>query len=232
MVIVVVAAGALVVVVALYLTLIIFPALIIAVFVILNRLVRFIRKKRYFGSENFLSHKQKLEAIIAEHNELAEYLNDIRSTGMFTIGESHSGQYSNQATFNNTSKFGYKRDRYIADFSNNQLHRASLQVVRNASIEPIKYLIKYFNIGYSEESLLRVESLGESISRLENAIKNIELRREGISESFAPPSFILEYYLKEFRDQVGLSIPTLQIPYPKYYFQYISAGGIAINLLK
>jgi hypothetical protein len=100
-----------------------------------------------------------------------------------------------------------------------------LQVVRNASIEPIKYLSKYFNIEATEESLANVESLGESISRLENAVKNLQERESSITDGFAPPAFILKHYLTEFQNQVGLQVPPLEIPYPQYKFQYLSAGG-------
>ena len=189
------------------------------------RVIRVIRKNRYFASQEFLERKAEIVSVVAEHNEISQYVDEIRANGTFSIGQSQSGQNANLATFKNTSTYNYKRDRNQADFSNKHVHNASLQVVRNASIEPIKYLIKYFDISPDEERLAEVEALGESVSRLENAINNLASREQGISESFAPPAFILKHYQKEFRDQVGLSIPALEVPYPKYVFQYLSAGG-------
>ncbi len=189
------------------------------------RIVRFVRMKRYFSSSEFLTHKQNIASVVAEHNEVSNYVNEIRGSGKFSIGASATGTNAHLASYVNTSTFGYKRDRNVADYSSRNVHHASLQVVRNASVEPIKYLIKYFDIEANEEKLSEIEALGESVSKLENAIQNIGLRESSISTTIAPPPFILKHYLKEFRAQVGLSVPALVIPYPKYTFQYVSAGG-------
>lgn len=189
------------------------------------RVIRFIRMKKYFASEEFLQHKAEIQSVVAEHNEISQYVDEIRETGKFNIGDSSTGTTSQLASFKNTSKHDYKRDKHSANFGSSYVHNASLQVVRNASIEPIKYLIKYFDIEVTEESVTEIEQLGETISRLENAIKNLESREDEIAETFAPPAFILKHFLEEFKGQVGLSVPPLEVPYPIYVFQYLSAGG-------
>jgi hypothetical protein len=85
--------------------------------------------------------------------------------------------------------------------------------------------MKYFDISATEEKLEEVELLGESISRLESAVQNLVMREKSISSEIAPPAFILKHYLRKFQDGIGLSISTVNIPYPKYVFQYVSAGG-------
>jgi hypothetical protein len=200
-------------------------ALVIALGVGSIPLVRYIRMRRYFASPEFLAHLQEISEVIQEHNDVANYVNEIRNSGRFSIGRSSTAANSNLASYENQSRYGYKRDRNTPDFSSKHIHHASLQVVRNASMEPIKYLIKYFDIAPTEEKLAEVEELGESISRLENAISNLQLREEKISASIAPPAFILRHYLKEFQAKVGLKIPALTVPYPVYKFQYVSAGG-------
>ncbi len=200
-------------------------SLLVVVAAISPRLIRHIRMKRYFGSAEFIAQKAEIAAVVAEHNEVSEYVDEIRTNGQFSIGHSASGAQSQLASTQNTSKYGYKRDRNVLDFSSENVHTASLQVVRNASIEPIKYLIKYFEIEANEEKLSEIELLGESVSKLENAIQNAKSRELSISSAIAPPGFILKHYLNEFRAQVGLSVPELEIPYPKYKFQYVSAGG-------
>ena len=200
-------------------------SLLILIGIALPRIVRVIRKNRYFASPEFLAHKQEIVSVIAEHNEVSEYVSEIRNNGKFSIGYSTTGSQSHLASTSNTSKYGYKRDRNVADISSSKVHNASLQVVRNASIEPIKYLLKYFDIESTEEKLAEVEAIGESVSRLENAIQNLQSREASISSTFAPPKFILKHYLEEFREQVGLSVPGISIPYPEYIFQYVSAGG-------
>ena len=187
--------------------------------------IRYIRKKIYFSSSAFLAQKKEVASVVSEHNEIAEYVNEIRANGKFDIGNSSTGTQAHLATSSNTSKHGYKRDRYVAEFASSRVHNASLQVVRNASGGPIKYLIKYFDIDASDEKLSEIEALGESISKLENAIENIKSREKSIATSINPPEFILKHYLKEFNSQVGLTVQEIPVPYPIYKFQYVSAGG-------
>lgn len=179
----------------------------------------------YFSSTIFLNQKKEISSIVAAHNEVADYVNEIRATGKFDIGYTSTGYQSHLATTSNTSKFGYRRDRNVAEFSSRNVHNTSLQVVRNASADPIKYLIKYFDIDTSDEKFSEIEALGESISKLENAIENIRSREKSIETSINPPKFILKYYLKEFNSHIGLSVPEIPVPYPIYKFQYVSAGG-------
>lgn len=184
-----------------------------------------ILKERYFASEGFQAIRAEIASVVAEHNEISEYVKEIRSKRRFAIGKSTSGSHSHLAESRNTSSWGYKRDKHVAEFGSSYVHNAGLQVVRNAAAEPIKYLMKYFEIPATEEKLEEVEDLGESISRLENAIQNLKKREIEIATSVSPPKFITKFFLKEFQEKIGLSIPTLEIPYPMYKFQYVSAGG-------
>lgn len=199
--------------------------LVLGVAWLVFRLVLIIMKSNYFKSARFLEIRNEIQSVVAEHNEISNYVEEIRNGGQFTIGHSSTGTQAHLATSTNTSKFAYKRDRNIADFGSKYVHNASLQVVRNASAEPIKYLMKYFDIPSTEEKLVEVEALGEAMSRLENAVSNLHEREESISTTVSPPKFIKKYFLKEFQEQVGLSVPPLGIPYPVYQFQFVSAGG-------
>lgn len=154
--------------------------LIIIAAIYLPRVVRHIRKNRYFASEEFQERKKEIAALVAEHNEIAEYVQTIRDNGSFEIGFSSTGEHAHLASSKNTSHHKYRRDRNIANFDATNVHNCSLQVVRNASQSPIKYLMKYFVIKATEDTIEDVEVLGESISRLENAITNLK-ERESIS---------------------------------------------------
>jgi hypothetical protein len=189
------------------------------------RLVRHERMKRYFASPDFLAQKQEVAAVVAEHNEISAYVAEIRESGNFSIGRSSTGSQAVFASYNNTSRHNYNRNRNVADYASSNVHNCGLQVVRNASADPIKYLIKYFDIAANEEKLGEIENMGESISRLENALQNLESREVSIARTISPPDFIVKYYFSEFQAQIGLSIPKLTIPYPNYVFQYVSAGG-------
>jgi len=184
-----------------------------------------ILKERYFASEEFLKVKEEIRDVVEEHNEITDYVNEIRDRRKFTVGRTSTGMHAHLAESTNTSSWGYKRDRYVADYASEFVHNAGLQVVRKAAVEPIKYLMKYFDIPATEEKLAEVEELGESISRLENALLNLKAREDSIANEASPPSFITAFFLNEFLEKIGLSVLKLEIPYPTYKFQYVSAGG-------
>ncbi|MFJ9317467.1 HNH endonuclease [Pimelobacter simplex] len=189
------------------------------------RIVRFIRKEKYFGSDEFLAHRAAAEAVVAEHNEVTAYTSEIRANGSFVLGASTTGAQAHLATFQNTSNWNYQRDRNVANYTAPNVHNCSLQVVRNASADPLKYLMKYFNIKATEDRLAEVENLGESIARLENAVSNLQLRERAITDSINPPAFIRKHYDRQFMERVGVELSPIVVPYPVYVFEYVSAGG-------
>lgn len=189
------------------------------------RLVRYLLMRRYFASEEFLAKKEEIASVVAEHNEVKQYVSEIRDSGKFELGASKTGSQAHLAETSNTSRHNYKRDRNVANFAAPNVHNCSLQVVRNAQADPLKYLIKYFDIKTTESGLTEVEQLGESVSRLEEAIRNLQEREQGITETLQPPRFIVKYYNEEFMKQVGVELSPISVPYPKYVFEYVSAGG-------
>ncbi|MCU1657899.1 MAG: hypothetical protein JWO57_2555, partial [Pseudonocardiales bacterium] len=189
------------------------------------RVTRFIRMKRYFASEEFQAHKREIGSVVNEHNEISGYASEIRSGGTFAIGGSSSGAQAHLAFFQNTSQWKYRRDRNVANLAAPNVHNCSLQVVRNASADPLKYVMKYFNVKPDEPSLESVENLGESIARLESAVDNLRQREASIAQMVNPPKFILKHYEKQFMIEIGVELAPIAIPYPVYIFEYVSAGG-------
>jgi 5-methylcytosine-specific restriction endonuclease McrA len=189
------------------------------------RVIRNIRKERYFASEAFLAHKADVSSIVDDHNEIAKYAAELRKDSSFQIGASSTGTQAHLATFENTSEHRYRRDRNEATYSASNVHNCSLQVVRNAKADPLKYLMKYFDIKASEAAVEDIERLGESISRFEGAIQNLRRREQELTGSFDPPPFILKWYLDEFMSHVGIELAPVDVPYPEYRFEYVSAGG-------
>jgi len=94
------------------------------------------------------------------------------------------------------------------------VHNCSLQVVRNAGADPLKYLMKYFNIKATEDNLAEVETLGEEISRLESAVSNLAEREQDIAKSINPPAYILKHYKREFMGRAGVELSPITVPYP------------------
>jgi len=199
--------------------------LIVVVALVLPGLIRHVRKNRYFASEEFLAKKAALASVVAEHNEIAAYTSEIRGGAKFQLGSSQTGSHSHLASFENTSAHKYRRDRNVAEYGASNVHNCSLQVVRNASAEPLKYLMKYFDIKANETDLADVENLGDAIARLENAVRNLQQREASITASIEPPAFILRYYADEFMSHIGVELSPIVVPYPVYRFEYVSAGG-------
>lgn len=198
--------------------------LAIAAVLIANPIVRTVRKNRYFASEHFQSLKAEVASVVAEHNDVVDYVDEIRAQGSFELGTSSTGQYAHLASFENTSAWNYRRDRNVAEYAPH-VHNASLQVVRNASVDPIKYLMKYFSIRPDQDTLADVQRVADDIARLEEAVANVRRREADITAKIDPPPFILKHYRGEFWDQIGVHLSPVEVPYPQYKFQYISAGG-------
>lgn len=189
------------------------------------RIVRHVRMTQYFASDDFRDHKSEVAAVVREHNEVADYTAEIQRAGTYAIGGSASGAHAHLANFQNTSNWNYRRDRNTATYSAPNVHNCSLQVVRNASADPLKYVMKYFNVKADERSLESVENLGESIARLEAAVENLRQREAAITETVSPPRFIRKHYENRFMREVGVELTPIVIPYPVYVFEYVSAGG-------
>jgi hypothetical protein len=191
---------------------------------IANPIIWKVRKDRYFNSEQFQALRIEIASVVAEHNEVVTYVSEIRSQGSFGLGASSTGQYAHLATFENNSAWNNRRDRNVAEYAPH-VHNASLQVVRNASMDPIKYLMKYFAIKADQATLADVQRVAEDISRLEEAVANVKNREAAITARISPPDFILKRYAQEFWNHIGVHLSPITVPYPQYKFQYTSAGG-------
>jgi len=152
--------------------------------------IRVIRKNRYFASEHFQILKTQIAYVVAEHNAIVDYVGEIREQGSFELGSSPTGQYAYLASFDNVSKWNYRRDRNVAQYAPH-VHNASLQIVRNASTDPIKYLMKYFSINADRQTLADVQRVADNISRLEQAVANAKNREVSITATIDPPCSFL-----------------------------------------
>lgn len=191
---------------------------------LINEIVWQIRRARYFGSDTFKSLRDQVEGLVRDHNDVVDYVAEIRFGGVFELGSSASGQHAHLASFENASQWNYRRDRNEVEHGAH-IHHASLAVVRRASLEPIKYLMKYFNIKPVKDTLDDVQRVANDIARLESAIENLKAREAEVVAAIKPPAFILRRYESEFWEKLGIEISPITVPYPVYRFQYVSAGG-------
>ncbi|WP_125764496.1 HNH endonuclease [Companilactobacillus hulinensis] len=190
----------------------------------LYRFIRYRMKEKYFQSPEFLDHKAKIDSTINDYNEISDYVKSIPNDNQF-IPNNSATAHSDLATFENTSRQQYKRDKNQKHLNKDNVYSTSLQVVRKASEQPVKYLCKYFGIDSTEESLNQLEDIGTNISRMENTVHNLEQRKDEIQSSFNPPKFILKYYKKELLEKTGMKVPEINVDYATYTFEYVSAGG-------
>ncbi|GAA2597870.1 hypothetical protein GCM10010435_91530 [Winogradskya consettensis] len=196
----------------------------LALILIANPIIWRVRKNRYFNSPHFQELRRQVMSIVAEHNDVVSYVAEIRSHGSFELGSSPTGRHAHLATFENTSAWNNRRDRNVAEHAPH-VHNASLQVVRNASVEPIRYLMKYFSIKADKETLADVQRVAQDVSRLEEAVRNVQSREAGIVAMIKPPTYVLRRYAAEFWSLMGVELSPIEVPYPHYKFQYTSAGG-------
>lgn len=189
----------------------------LAVVLIASPIIWKVRKERYFKSEQFQTLRSEIAAIVAEHNEVVSYVAEIRAQGSFELGASSAGQYAHLATFENNSAWNNRRDRNVSDYVP-QVHNASLQVVRNARVEPIKYVMKHFSIKADQETLADVQRVAADISRLEEAVSNVKGREAEITASQSaqvhPQALRRRFLEPDRRPSVAHrgAVPGLQVP--------------------
>lgn len=191
---------------------------------LLYRLVRHYRKQHYFLSDEFITHKIQINEFVKEYNEIAKYVEQFETISLQS-DSSDKYKYAHVATGNNTSSYNIQRNRNKVNHQSIYVHNASLQVVRNAELEPFKYLCKYFDFKPNEENLQHIQNLGEQVSRFLNAKRNLDSRYHRIMNSIQPPRFILKYYKNELLELIEVKLPHISFKFPTYTFQYVSAGG-------
>lgn len=187
-------------------------------------IIRLIRKEIYFGSEELQKIRSQIASHIAEHNEVAGYVHEIYSRGLFDLGSSTTGRYAHLASVQKIEYQNYKDAQHEPTYHSN-VHNASLQVVSNAERDPIHYLMKYFHIYSDAETLKEVQQISMDIARLEAAIENLHRRENHILTRINPPKFIVKHYIREFWGQVNVYLSPIVVPYPTYKFEYVSAAG-------
>lgn len=191
--------------------------------IIVYRVGRYLMKERYFMSKEFIQHKMQIDAFVKEYNDIARYVEKFQSISLQS-NSSDKYKYAHLATGSNTSAYNMQRDRNTVNQSR-YVHNASLQVVRNAELEPFKYLCKYFDFKPNEENLQYIQDLGEQVSRFLNAKRNLDSRYKRIIGSINPPYFIMKHYQTEFLHLIEVFLPRISFKFPTYTFQYVSAGG-------
>lgn len=177
----------------------------------------------YFKSQGFKEVKQKIDFHTQKCNDLNRHIENLKnsysSIKSYDYGD---GQLSD------ASLYSFKRREWSKNIKHYQVHNCSLAVCRGASNQPFKYLCKYFDIRVNEDSLVEMESLLNNFAAAEQGkrllLKERELIVSGVKELIPP---LIWHFKKEILiKKLGFeSIDLSDVYFPKYTFQYVSAGG-------
>jgi rubrerythrin len=108
------------------------------------------------------------------------------------------------------------------------VYNCSLSVCRNAQQQPFKYICKYFNIKTNEETLAIFENVLNDFSAAEQGKELLKNERDQIVANLSSkiPQIIQIFSKKRLIRNLGFDdIDFSQLYFPRYIFQYVSAGG-------
>ena len=198
----------------------------VVIIVVIVGIVLTIRKNRYFASPEFQTHRQRTATLASEYNEIASYVHDIYTHGIYELGTSTNGMYSHLATVEVQQPKTWKTLlQKKPEERHPHVYKASEQVVLEAERDPIGSLTKYFHIEADLQTLKDVQRLSDDIARLETAVDNVRRREDDMIAHINPPQFITKIYADEFWNKLNVCHVGLTVPYPIYRFEYTSPGG-------
>lgn len=177
----------------------------------------------YFESEKFKKIKSGIRDNTDKCNELNHHIQELKAS---YIGI-NSYDYGN-AILKDSSNYNFKRREWNKNMKTNQTHHCSATICKNASIQPFKYLCKYFNIKITEETLEGFESILNNFSAAEQGKKLLKQERDFILSNVTDsiPWLISNFSENRLIKELGFEeIDFSDLYFPIYTFQYISAGG-------
>lgn len=178
---------------------------------------------KYFSSEEFLEQKAKISSYVEDCNDLNKHISELKA-----LQESVQSSNKGTATLKDSSIYNYRRESWKDDAAGNHVYQCSRTIVTNAKNNPFKYLIKYFKIKQSEETLHDFESMLNDFAAAEEGARLLDLRREeiiaSISECIHPRA--KKHFPGRLKRELGFERVIFdEVNYPTYTFQYVSAGG-------
>jgi hypothetical protein len=199
-------------------------AFITTIIVLLGLIVCWnIYKFFYFRSKKFLEIKESIKEHIDKCNDLNEHIEELKNS----YTDIKSTDYG-QADYIDKSVYKYKRPELKKLRETKNVHYCSLSVCTNAKQQPFKYICKYFNIKVNEETLSTFEMVLNNFSAAEQGKNLLKKEKDNIVESINGkiPFLIRIFAKRKLVNKLGFTeIDFSQLYFPKYSFEYISAGG-------
>lgn len=211
------------IVIAAFLVILFFPVLLyISPLLLLVWLALKLYAHLYFKSEKFLSVKQRLANHAKECNELNEHIEELKSSAL-VVNRTDYGE----ANYHDDSSWKVNRTGMQKSYKPT-VYQCSRTVCDNASREPFKYICKYFGIKADEQTLEKFETMLNDFSAVEDGKKMLMQQLQEILDSVDSeiPNYIKKHCHDRLVESLGFEKVDLGTLYfPRYVFQYISAGG-------
>lgn len=177
----------------------------------------------FFTTERFMLVRKKITKNTKDCNELNEHIENLKRT----YSDYKQVNYGS-AEYRDNSRWNFKRPGLKNDISSVNVYRCSLSVCRNASQQPFKYVMKYFNISANEETLEKFEETLNNYTAAEQGKELLRKERDEIVDSIKNdiPWHIRKFNKEKLYEKLGFDkIDFSQMYFPRYVFQYVSGGG-------
>lgn len=178
----------------------------------------------YYNSDKFLNIKEKIAKNTADCNELNHHIEDLK----LTYNGENRIDYGD-ASYQDTSSWNYRRPALAnALNSSHSVYRCSRTVCSNASVQPFKYICKYFDIKPNEENLARFEEVLNNFESVEQGKLLLKNERDEVMKNIEDevPFWVRALDKKWLVRNLGFEdIDFSQVYFPRFTFQYVSSGG-------
>lgn len=178
----------------------------------------------YFCSKSFKRIKDAIQSYTNDCNDLNRHIEDLKTT---YIKDHTTVDYGN-ASYNDNSRYNYRRPKLKKIQYNKNVYNCSLSVCKNAQQQPFKYLCKYFNFKPNEQTLSEFESILNNFTAAEEGKVLLKKERDRIISSIKKdiPFLISRFSRKKLIRKLGFEdIDFSQMYFPRFEFLYVSPGG-------
>lgn len=177
----------------------------------------------YFHGKSFQSIKNRIHSYVSDCNELNKHIEELKDTSLVSNKlETGTTTYQDKSKWN-VKRPELKKQKYAAN-----VYNCTSTVCDGARRDPFKYICKYFGIDTSEEMLHKFESILNNFEAAEDGKISLQKERENILSSIKNdiPFLFRTFSKKALAKQLGFdAVDFKSVYFPKYTFQYISAGG-------
>lgn len=177
----------------------------------------------YFHGKSFQSIKNRIQSYVSDCNELNRHIEQLKVTGLVS-----NKLETGKTTFKDNSKWNVKRPELKKQKYAVNIYNCTRTVCDGARRDPFKYICKYFGIDATEEMLHKFENILNNFEAAEDGKTSLQKERENILSSIKNdiPFLFRTFSKKKLENQLGFdAVDFKSVYFPKYTFQYISAGG-------